>query len=65
MYVGTQYGARHDTDIKVLAQLGVEHVDVTPKEHWTEWTADLLASYREKYAKIRYRSRNDALATRL
>ena len=51
MYVGTQFGARHETDIKVLAQLGVEHVDVTPKEHWTEWTADLLASYREKYAK--------------
>ena len=51
MYVGTQFAARHETDIKVLAQLGVEHVDVTPKEHWTEWTADLLASYRENYAK--------------
>jgi mannonate dehydratase len=51
MHVGTQFRARHETDIKVLAQLGVEHVDVTPGEHWTEWTADLLASYREKYAQ--------------
>ena len=51
MYVGTQFRARHETDMKVLAQLGVEHVDVTPEEHWTDWTVDLLTSYREKYAK--------------
>ena len=51
MYVGTQFGARHETDIRQLAQLGVEHVDVSPKEHWTEWTVDLIASYRERYAK--------------
>ena len=51
MYVGTQFKARHETDIRQLAQLGVEHVDVTPTEHWTEWTVDLLASIREKYAK--------------
>ena len=51
MYVGTQFKARHKTDIRQLAQLGVEHVDVTPTEHWTEWTVDLLASIREKYAK--------------
>ena len=51
MYVGTQFGARHETDIRQLAQLGVEHVDVPLKEHWTEWTVDLLTSYREKYAK--------------
>ena len=24
---------------------------LTPKEHWSEWTVDLLVSYREKYAK--------------
>ena len=30
MYVGTQFKARHETDIRQLAQLGVEHVDVTP-----------------------------------
>ena len=34
-----------------LRSLGVEHVDVTPEEHWTEWTVDLLASIRERYAK--------------
>ena len=51
MYVGTQFRARHETDIRQLAQLGVEHVDVTPAEHWTEWTADLLTSIRERYAK--------------
>ena len=51
MYVGTQFGARHETDIRQLAQLGVEHVDVPLKEHWKEWTVDLLTSYREKYAK--------------
>ena len=51
MYLGTQFRARHETDIKQLVQLGVEHVDVTPEEHWTEWTVDLLASIREQYAK--------------
>ena len=51
MYVGTQFRARHETDIRQLAQLGVEHVDVTPDQPWTEWTVDLLASIREKYAK--------------
>jgi mannonate dehydratase len=51
MYVGTQFKARHETDIRQLAQLGIEHVDVTPSEHWTEWTVDLLTSIREQYAK--------------
>ena len=51
MYVGTQFRALHEADIRQLAQLGVEHVDVTPEEHWTEWTVDLLASVRERYAK--------------
>ena len=51
MYVGTQFGARHETDIRQLAQLGVKNVDTTPREHWTEWTVELLTSLREKYAK--------------
>ena len=51
MYVGTQFPARHESDIRRFAQLGVEHVDVTPEEHWTDWTVDLLASIRERYAK--------------
>ena len=52
MYVGTQIGARHETDIRQMAQLGIEHVDITPKEHWTEWTVELLTSLRERYANL-------------
>ena len=51
MYVGTQFPARHESDIRRYAQLGVKNVDVTPEEHWTDWTVDLLASIRDKYAK--------------
>ncbi len=51
MYIGTQYTDRHETDIKQLAQLGVEHVDVTPQGSWREWTTDSLIAMREKYAK--------------
>ena len=51
MYIGTQFRARHETDIRQLVQLGVGHVDVTPEEHWAKWTVDLLASIREQYAQ--------------
>ena len=51
MYVGTQFKARHETDIRQLAQLGVAHVDVSPTEHWTGWTVDLLSSIRDTYEK--------------
>ena len=49
MYIGTQFGCRHDTDIQVLAQLGVLHVDQTPAEPWTEWTADTLKALRDRF----------------
>ena len=51
MYIGTQYAARHETDIQQLAQLGVKYVDVSPQESWQEWSVDLLIALREKYAK--------------
>ena len=51
MYIGTQFGCRHDTDIQVLAQLGVMHVDQTPAEPWSEWTADTLKALRDRYAR--------------
>ena len=51
MYIGTQFGCRHDTDIQVLAQLGVLHVDQTPSEPWTEWTADTLNALRDRFAR--------------
>ena len=49
MYIGTQFGCRHDTDIEVLAQLGVMHVDQTPSEPWQDWTADTLQAMRDRF----------------
>lgn len=49
MYIGTQTRCRNDTDIEVLAQLGVFNVDQTPAEPWAEWTADLLKAQRERF----------------
>ena len=51
MYVGTQFGCRHDTDIEVLAQLGVTHVDQMPTEPWEEWTADTLKALRDRFGR--------------
>ena len=51
MYIGTQFGCRHDTDIEVLSQLGVLNVDQTPSEPWTEWTTDTLTGMRERFDK--------------
>ena len=51
MYIGTQFGCRHDTDIEVLAQLGVMHVDQTPSEPWEDWTAETLKAMRERFAR--------------
>ena len=49
MYIGTQTRCRNDTDIEVLAQLGVFNVDQTPSEPWAEWTTDLLKAQRERF----------------
>ena len=49
MYLGTQFACRHDTDIEVLAQLGVTHVDQTPQAPWKDWTADLLKGMRDRF----------------
>ena len=35
----------------MLAQLGVLHVDQTPSEPWTEWTADTLRALRDRFAR--------------
>lgn len=51
MHIGTQVQCRHETDIEVLAQLGVYHVDQTPTEPWSEWNAAMLIALREKFAK--------------
>jgi len=51
MYVGTQTQCENDTDIQVLAQLGVFNVDQTPAEPWSEWTVDTLKSMRDRFDK--------------
>ena len=51
MYIGTQVGCRHDTDIEVLAQLGVFNVDQTPDEPWEVWTPDTLKAMRDRFDK--------------
>ena len=52
MYIGTQGKFPRDTDLEVLAQLGVNNIDTTPDEPLNEWTADLLTSHRERCAKF-------------
>ncbi len=51
MYIGTQTRCRNDTDIEVLAQLGVFNVDQTPAEPWAEWTVDIMKAQRERFDK--------------
>lgn len=52
MYIGTQGTFAEDHDLEMLAQLGVKNIDSTPSEPITEWTTDLLTSYRERCAKF-------------
>ena len=51
MYIGTQTACRNETDIQLLAQLGVRNVDQTPQEPWEEWTTELLVELRERFDK--------------
>jgi mannonate dehydratase len=48
MYLGTQDQPRDDTDLEVLAQLGVNHICASPPEPWLQWDVDLLMRYRER-----------------
>ena len=50
MYIGTQVGCRHDTDIEVLSQLGVCTTWTRRRsEPWTEWSAEMLIRMRERF----------------
>ena len=51
MYLGTQCHLRDESDIEVLQQLGVKHLDQMPPEDWWDWTADSLTAMRERHAK--------------
>ncbi len=48
MFVGTQYPVHSDADYKVLAQLGVNHINGYPPGNADTWTRALLSRYREK-----------------
>jgi mannonate dehydratase len=52
MYIGTQGAFAEDHDLEMLAQLGVNNIDTTPKEPINTWSTDLLTSYRERCAKF-------------
>ena len=48
MYVGTQHPMRTDTELQVLAQLGVNHINGYPPGAAGGWTAEVLTRYRER-----------------
>ncbi|MDK4742349.1 mannonate dehydratase [Rhizobium sp. CNPSo 3464] len=47
MYVGTQFQARDDDDYRVMAQLGVRHVNADPDGNPHDWTLDILNAHRD------------------
>ena len=47
MYVGTQFRPPSDESFRIFAQLGVEHICGYPPGPASQWTAGLLARYRE------------------
>ncbi len=50
MHVGTQGQATTDDELKVLAQLGVEHVSSDPPGHWTTWDSQAFADHKDRLA---------------
>ncbi|MBW6425302.1 mannonate dehydratase [Rhizobium sp. XQZ8] len=48
MYIGTQYRARNDDDYRVMAQLGVQHVNADPDGNPHDWTLDVLKAHRDR-----------------
>ncbi len=52
MYLGTQIKPRDDSDYRVWAQLGVNHVCVDPPGNPHDWTVDALSRQREHAEKF-------------
>jgi mannonate dehydratase len=52
MYIGTQGRFNDDTQLEVLAQLGVNNVDHTPSEPWTDWSTEMIVAMRERFDKF-------------
>ncbi|NQW18365.1 MAG: mannonate dehydratase [Chloroflexi bacterium] len=48
MYLGTQGQADTDDELRVLSQLGVNHISSDPAGHWTTWDRDALSAHKEK-----------------
>ena len=48
MYLGTQNGVRDDDDYRVMAQLGVRHLNDNPPGNPHDWSLDVLLRHREK-----------------
>ena len=42
MYIGSQFGAQTDEEMRVLSQLGLKNVDQTPTLPWQDWTTAML-----------------------
>ena len=47
MFVGTQYPAKSDLELQILAQLGVNHICGYPGDHKL-WSVNFLTQYKEK-----------------
>lgn len=47
MYIGTQFRARNDDDYRVMAQLGIQHVNADPLGNPHDWTFEVLAAHRQ------------------
>lgn len=52
MHVGTQVKARDDDDLRVWAQLGVNHVCADPAGSPHDWTREILEAHKEKFANF-------------
>ncbi len=48
MYLGTQVGARDNTDFQVWAQLGVYNICADPPGNPHDWTLDILSKHKDK-----------------
>ena len=50
MYLGTQGQPADDDELKVLSQLGVNHVSSDPPGHWTTWDKQAFTDHKERLA---------------
>lgn len=51
MYLGTQVQPATDDELKVLSQLGVNHMSSDPPGHWSTWDRHAFSEHKEKLAE--------------